>query len=86
MATCNQCNLDMASKDTKSCVAADVEFPDGTKMPPVPYSGSIRGRCYDCNVADGGIHHPRCDMVRCPKCDGQLISCGCLDNEEEDDD
>lgn len=34
-------------------------------------------RCHDCNIAPGGKHHPGCDMERCPKCGGQLISCGC---------
>lgn len=36
-------------------------------------------RCGDCGIinAPGNIHHWGCDMERCPKCEGQLISCGC---------
>jgi hypothetical protein len=36
-------------------------------------------RCGDCGVGRGGVHHHGCDLEQCPACDGQLISCGCLD-------
>jgi hypothetical protein len=41
------------------------------------------GRCGDCNVVRGGLHHRGCDLERCPRCGGQLISCGCLDGPDE---
>jgi hypothetical protein len=34
--------------------------------------------CHDCGIVDGLIHAEGCDMERCPRCYGQLISCGCL--------
>jgi hypothetical protein len=51
---------------------------------PAPEPGTPLRRCRDCNVAPGGFHHPGCDVERCPKCGGQLISCGCLDEEDEE--
>jgi hypothetical protein len=33
--------------------------------------------CHDCNAKPAHKHHPGCDMERCPKCGGQLISCRC---------
>jgi len=45
-----------------------------------------RSRCGDCGVARGGLHHPGCDLQRCPRCRGQLISCGCRFDDEVFDD
>ena len=55
-----------------------IEYPDGTALAAIPYINE--GRCHDCNVKAGGNHHPGCDMERCPKCKGQLISYGCLES------
>jgi hypothetical protein len=35
--------------------------------------------CHDCNVVRDQFHHLGCDMEQCPKCSGQLLSCGCGD-------
>jgi ATP-dependent protease ClpP protease subunit len=35
------------------------------------------GHCHDCGIAKNGIHHFGCDVERCPRCAGQLISCDC---------
>ena len=34
-------------------------------------------KCHDCNCKEGELHHPGCDMERCPFCGWQLIICGC---------
>ncbi len=39
--------------------------------------------CHDCGIPEGGIHSEGCDMERCPKCGGQLISCDCKDEDLE---
>ena len=36
--------------------------------------------CIDCwdPTAAGGIHELGCDAEECPRCGGQLLTCGCL--------
>lgn len=86
MAICDWCQKDMNKVD--DCTGnREVEYPDGVKLAAIPYNpdyGDENKRCHDCNVKRGGYHHPGCDMERCPRCQGQLISCGCLDEDEED--
>lgn len=87
-AICLWCQRGMLSVDDCSG-NRKVEYPDGMVLDAVPYDNDlVQGerrethRCHDCNVALGHYHHPGCDMERCPRCGGQLISCGCLDETE----
>lgn len=84
MAICEDCKQDMSDPITTTCTESLVEFPDRSKMQRIPYAEFIQGiktatRCHDCEIEYGGYHHLGCDMERCPKCEGQLISCGCLE-------
>ena len=80
MSTCNWCRQETMTAD--GCTGnIKIEFPDGTIMPSIPYgekgSDGLLERCHDCNVKLGQKHHPGCDAEDCPKCGGQVISCGC---------
>lgn len=39
-------------------------------------------RCHDCGAGSGNYHHPGCDMERCPKCEGQMIWCDCIEKKK----
>ena len=84
MAVCEYCKKDMSDEATKSCSCNKQEMPNGKVVDRVPYDdyNSPGCRCHDCNVANGGFHHPGCDMERCPICGGQLIGCNCHSNSE----
>lgn len=69
MKTGASCSLPMMRFTPKRGTAAKQEFPK------IPFDG--QGRCGNCGVEPGGIHHPGCDNERCPKCEGQAISCDC---------
>ena len=82
MAKCKYCFEEM--EEVVGCAWNQaVEFPDGKLIPSVPYAHDEYENCHDCNAKRGYMHHPGCDMERCPRCGGQLIGCGCLDAEEE---
>lgn len=38
---------------------------------------SIKHKCGDCGREEGENHLDCCDIERCPKCSGQLLSCDC---------
>jgi hypothetical protein len=72
---CEYCNKDMLLVDT--CTATEVEFPSGEILASIP--NQKEDVCHDCCATRGKFHHPGCDMEQCPKCQGQIISCGHLD-------
>ncbi len=78
MVVCDACEGDSSNPDVKTCVPGLITV-DDVDYEPIPYNKGLDGpeRCHDCNVVNGAIHHPGCDMERCPACQGQYISCTC---------
>ena len=76
MAICKFCNGEMIEAD--DCSAnRKVKYADGTTLDAMPYKPDDNYRCGDCNIEPGNYHHIGCDMERCPRCKGQMLSCSC---------
>lgn len=75
---CPDCFQEMSSDDIDSCIFDSVVIGGEILKRDTSYF-DVNDRCHDCNIAnkEGNIHHFGCDMERCPKCDGQIISCEC---------
>ena len=58
---CDYCKKEMKSTGTCSWNEV-VEYPDGKTLPSLEYQDENKHRCHDCNIKDGGKHHPGCDM------------------------
>jgi len=85
MAVCSYCGLEMRSADGCSDEAIVI---GGRSYQPVRFGMEpgwrrVKGRCGDCNVVKGSVHHHGCDAERCPKCGHQSIGCDCLWAGEE---
>lgn len=91
MAVCDLCDQEMTT--AASCSVSELHR-HGEPTPLAVHrrrDGSAgSGRCGDCGVEPGGLHHIGCDLQRCPRCRGQLIFCDCgwdeLAWEADDDD
>lgn len=79
MAKCSSCKQEMM--DNVGCTITHFnDFPDKISRARIPNG---EDPCHDCKCPPGTLHHPGCDMERCPKCERQALSCGCCDGDTE---
>ena len=84
MAKCEDCNKGMLDKNVETCTNKYIQFEGDKKVYKRDTSYfDVNERCHDCSIVNkkGNIHHYGCDMERCPKYKGQLISCDCGEGE-----
>ena len=81
MAKCGFCKQEM--KDAVSCTVEVFTDLGPEPVPRIRYEPEGRN-CHDCECPPGGFHHPGCDAERCPKCGGQAIGCGCVEEDDGD--
>ena len=87
---CRACGVGMGSPEDEGCLVKTFPLTDGTEVQRIPYGeeaddyGSGEGKpCGDCAVPVGGVHHVGCDVERCGRCGGQLITCDCPYDDED---
>jgi hypothetical protein len=81
MAICDHCGKDMLEIDDCSANRG-IKYHDGEILPSSTFHFNEQsGRCHDCGIRHGGYHHPGCDVERCPRCGGHLISCKCFSGD-----
>lgn len=98
MARCSYCKLEMT--DQVACTMKIYDDMVGKPpLARIPYGTepnllawvergeipALPDNCRDCGTPLNGLHHPGCDVERCPGCGGQAIGCDCTEPEYEEE-
>jgi hypothetical protein len=75
MAVCDYCDQEMLRHVPCTLKKYD-DFPDRKPRKRIAHEKDW-GDCHDCGTPPGGLHHPGCDVERCPRCHVQAIACAC---------
>jgi hypothetical protein len=91
MAICKFCEQEM--HEASGCVLNPINTVDGLLEPikfgdekdpwRKEYATKVL-RCGDCATTPGNYHHAGCDIEECPRCGGQILSCDCLIEEDDE--
>lgn len=76
MVKCKDCKQEMENANT--CIYPYIGI-NGKVYHRDVSSFDINKKCHDCGIVNkrGNVHHFGCDVERCPRCKGQIISCSC---------
>ncbi len=77
MAMCEYCKQEMVDPNVMTCRFPAIYINGKSYNRSVYHFEEKSGHCHDCGIKHGGLHHPGCDVERCPRCGGQLIFCDC---------
>lgn len=77
MAKCADCGKEMDTPETEACTCDILYLGDAYYRRSTWHFNETTGRCHDCNVKHGGVHHFGCLLERCPKCGHFITSCDC---------
>jgi hypothetical protein len=67
-ATCQYCGQEMLPENGCTCKKVKVHGKTMDRL-----VNKEQDPCHDCGVKDGLLHHPHCDLERCPECGGQML-------------
>ena len=76
MAMCPACLLEMLTADGCTVRSVDIGGVIHLRLR-LDVVDAPHGRCNDCGVLPGALHHPDCDLETCPACGQQFIGCAC---------
>ena len=73
---CEECDQEMLEAD--SCTYTYIKRNNQVYQRLRNHFEEPSGRCEDCGIEHGGVHHYGCYTEDCPICGEKLVSCDCF--------